>query len=55
MKSLPFLDTYFGVLDSDLRASPPPPMMFSYGVPPGGIIAKSQGYPTKGIPTSYIL
>ena len=28
-----FLDRYFGVFDSDLRASAP--RMFSYGVPPG--------------------
>ena len=27
-----FLDRYFGVFDSNLRASPPPPRMFSYGV-----------------------
>ena len=29
-----FLDRYFGVFDSDLRASP---RMFSYGVPPPGM------------------
>ena len=29
------MDRYFGVFDSDLRASPPP-RMFSYGVPPPG-------------------
>ena len=28
-----FWERYFGVFDSDLRASPPPPHMFSYGVP----------------------
>ena len=42
-KILLFLDRYFGVFDSDLRASPPPPpppRMFSYGVPLRAIIRK---------------
>ena len=42
-KILLFLDRYFGVFDSDLRASPPP-HMFSYGVPPGGNNTETKGH-----------
>ena len=40
-KILLFLDRYFGVFDSDLRATP---HMFSYGVPPGGNIMETKGH-----------
>ena len=42
-----FLDRYFGVLDSDLRASPLPlSRMFSYGVPPGWACKRLKSYVT---------
>ena len=40
-KILLFLDRYFGVFHSDLRASP---HMFSYGVPPWGNNTEMKGH-----------